>query len=229
MTNCPNCGAPYKLGIPVCEYCGTPREKSPDEIRIARELEQAREDVERAKQNLFLSQLEQKGRYNINACNGSVIINSIIGNGNSIKSIQTMCKTVTPDLSQQAACGAQALANAASNNTCSFEQMRLNAMQAQFTAAECEQTARLMQNAFPHVEPPPAMEPKKRSASAMPLLFAVNVFLLLLLTAFTVIAGVLCALYGAGFLQKAMLIVLISVGYTVNLRTLIRTYKGGLT
>lgn len=26
MTNCPNCGAPYKPGIPVCEYCGTPRE-----------------------------------------------------------------------------------------------------------------------------------------------------------------------------------------------------------
>lgn len=26
MTNCPNCGAPYALDSPVCEYCGTARE-----------------------------------------------------------------------------------------------------------------------------------------------------------------------------------------------------------
>lgn len=28
--NCPNCGAPYKLGVPVCEYCGTIREDFED-------------------------------------------------------------------------------------------------------------------------------------------------------------------------------------------------------
>ncbi len=26
MTNCPNCGAPYTLDSPVCEYCGTVNE-----------------------------------------------------------------------------------------------------------------------------------------------------------------------------------------------------------
>lgn len=58
MTNCPNCGAPYKLHSRVCEYCGTVREKLPDEIRVEQELEQARMDVEQAKQNLCLLQFE---------------------------------------------------------------------------------------------------------------------------------------------------------------------------
>ncbi len=33
MTNCPNCGAPYALDSPVCEYCGTARELSKEERR----------------------------------------------------------------------------------------------------------------------------------------------------------------------------------------------------
>lgn len=203
MTNCPNCGAPYKLGIPVCEYCGTPREEANDDnIRDTG---------------------NSQNRIAVNAWNGAIVF---MGAVNGVKDIQATYKTVTPDPSQQAACGAQALANAASNNTCSFEQMRLNAMQAQVNAAQCEQTFRLMCNAFPHVEPPPEIERKKRFAPAMPLLFAVNVFWFLILTAFVALSGLLCALYGAGFFPKAALIGLISAGYTVNLRALIRAYKG---
>lgn len=32
MTNCPNCGAPYALDSPVCEYCGTAREGLDDDF-----------------------------------------------------------------------------------------------------------------------------------------------------------------------------------------------------
>ncbi len=122
MTNCPNCGAPYKLGIPVCEYCGTPREEANDDnIRDTG---------------------SSQNRIAVNAENGAIVF---IGAVNGVKDIQATYKTVTPDPSQQAACGAQALANAASHNTCSFEQMRLNAEQARVSDVELRQTVALQQ------------------------------------------------------------------------------------
>lgn len=46
MTNCRI--VERRTNSRVCEYCWTPREKSPDEIRMALELEQARLNAEQA-------------------------------------------------------------------------------------------------------------------------------------------------------------------------------------
>lgn len=57
MTNCQNCGAPYKPGIPVCEYCGTPREWLDADISAA-----TNNAVERDRVTRELRELEQKNR-----------------------------------------------------------------------------------------------------------------------------------------------------------------------
>lgn len=84
MTNCPNCGAPYALNSRVCEYCGTVRAKSSDEITAEQELEQARANVEQARQEFLTLRLKaaQKAKCDnitINLGNGNVIVNSAIG------------------------------------------------------------------------------------------------------------------------------------------------------
>lgn len=67
MTNCPNCGAPYTLHSRICEYCGTVREKLPDEIRMEQELEQARMDVEQAKREFLTLRLQDAQQAAVNA------------------------------------------------------------------------------------------------------------------------------------------------------------------
>lgn len=118
MTNCPNCGAPYKLNSRMCEYCGTVREQAKvshdDAILI---------DVGSSFRDLG-GAIEPYIRHKWAYISGAM-----------------------PDQSQQAACGVQALANAASHNiaTCSFEQMRLNAEQALVSNMELRQTVALQQ------------------------------------------------------------------------------------
>lgn len=228
MTNCPNCGAPYKPGIPVCEYCGTPHEKSPDEIRMARELEQAREDVERAKQNLSLLQLEaaQREQYNINVGNGNVIINSIIGSNNnvSIKSIQSMRKTVTPYLSQQAACGVQALANAASNMTCSLEQARLNAEQARVSDVELRQTVALQQRMQAVRSDIMRQKHSEEQFYSQLLCFVILTFLLPLAIPICLILSIKTAIV-AKLLGMFLIPTWFCLGYIISLRGMKR-YKG---
>lgn len=96
MTNCPNCGAPYKLHSRVCEYCGTAREKSPDEIRMEQELEQTRTDVEQAKREFLTLRLQaaQKAQYNHITANAGMVF---MENVNNVKNIQATHKTVTPE------------------------------------------------------------------------------------------------------------------------------------
>lgn len=93
MTNCPNCGAPYKLHSRVCEYCGTVREKSPDEIRMEQELEQARMDVEQVKQEFLTLRLQaaQKSQHDHITANAGIVF---MGTVNGVKDIQVTNKPV---------------------------------------------------------------------------------------------------------------------------------------
>lgn len=96
MKNCPNCGAPYTLHSRVCEYCGTVREKLPDEIRVEQELEQARMDVEQAKREFLTLRLQdaQKAQYNHITANSGIVF---MWDVNNAKNIQATHKTVTPE------------------------------------------------------------------------------------------------------------------------------------
>lgn len=93
MTNCPNCGAPYKLNSRICEYCGTVREESPEQIRAANELEQVRVDVEQAKHEFLTLRLQaaQQAQYDHITANAGIVFT---GNVNNVKNIQVTHKTV---------------------------------------------------------------------------------------------------------------------------------------
>lgn len=175
MTNCPNCGAPYSIDNPVCAYCGTPREGVEDDF-----------------QRLGQRNIPGKNVNVLKTLSGRTYYSPPYGyvpdtpperhfTGRDVNTGELQY-TTRIDPSQQTACGAQALANAASHNTCSFEQMRLDAMQARFTAAEREQTARLMQNAFPYTPPPASVKrkEKRRFSPAEPFLFWTGVVCLVL-------------------------------------------------
>ena len=192
MTNCPNCGAPYKLNSRVCEYCGTVREQAKvshdDAILI---------DVGSSFRDLG-------GAIEPYICHKWAYISGAM-----------------PDQSQQAACGVQALANAASHNiaTCSFEQMRLNA-----------ETGRI--GAFPHTPLTIEHRRKKLLKSAFSIQFYTWLACLLGLTLILPNASFLCyCLAGkpsivAKVLGRLLLPLLVSLSYVIALRGLKRAYRG---
>lgn len=139
MTNCPNCGAPYAPGKPVCEYCGT-----------AREDEDGGEWIE--KKNIL---------------------------GETFRYYEPRRLF---DPSQQAACGAQALANAASCMIEGFQRGQQAAVNADFARAAYEQ------DIYAHKALQAQIDRNEAARSAER--FTRTVFIVCVTTALTVIKGV---------------------------------------